>query len=118
MVYGPSQSGCSPQLTSDGSNLIKDQARLRDWWAEYFSNLLNLPSAIEPVALIQIPQQPIMDELDAPPTLDEIKKAISQLNTNRAPGKDGIPAKIYKATSSNILQSFHHVLNRICAKRR
>ena len=113
MVYGPSRSGCSPLLTSDGSNLIKDQAGLRDRWAEYFSNLLNLPSTIDPVALNQIPQQPIMDELDAPPTLDEIKKAISQLNTNRASGKDGIPAEIYKAASPNTLESFHHVLNSI-----
>ena len=57
-----------------------------------------------------------MDELDAPPTLDEIKKAISQLNTNRASGKDGIPAEIYKAASPNTLESFHQVLNSIWDK--
>ena len=117
MVYGPSQSGCSPLLTSDGSNLIKDQAGLRDRWAEYFSNLLNLPSTIDPVALNQIPQQPIMDELDALPTLDEIKKAISQLNTNRASGKDGIPAEIYKAASPNTLESFHTGYYAMCSVR-
>ena len=80
---------------------------------EFFSNLLNLPSTIDPVALNQIPQQPIMDEPDTPPTLDEIKKIIFQLNTNRALGKDGILAKIYKAASPNTLESFHHVLNSI-----
>ena len=93
MVYCPSQSVCSPLLTSDGSNLIKDQTGLRDQWSEYFSNLLNLPFTIDPVAVSQIPQQPIMDELDAPKTLHGTKTAISQLNTNRVSGKDGIPAE-------------------------
>ena len=104
MMYDPSRSGCSPLLISDESNLIKDQAGLRDRWAEYFSNLLSLPSIIDPVSLNQILQQPIVDE---PLTLDEIIKVISQLNTNRAPVKDRIPA------SPNTLESFHHVLNSI-----
>ena len=113
MVYGSSQSGCSSLLTSDGSNLIKDQAGWKDHWAEYFSNLLNLPSTIDAVALNQLMQQPFIDELDASFTLDEIKKAISQLNTSRASGKDGIPAEIYKAASPNTLETFHHVLKSI-----
>ena len=105
--------GCSPLLTSAGSNFIKHQAELRDLWAEYFSNLLNLPSTIDPVALNQILQQPIMDKLDAPPTLDETKKAISQLNTNKTSGKDGIPAEIYQTASHITLEPFHKILNRI-----
>ena len=32
-VYGPSRSGCSSLLSSDRSNLIKDQEGLRDRWA-------------------------------------------------------------------------------------
>ena len=113
MVYGPSRSGCSPLLTSYESSLIKYQAGLKGRWAAYFSNLLNLPSTIDPMALNQIPEQPIMDELDTLSTLDEIKKAISQLNTNKASGKDGITAEIYKAANSNTLELFHHVLNSI-----
>ena len=65
------------------------------------------------MALNHVLKQSIMDELNAPPTLDEIKKAISLLNTNRASGKDGIPDEIYKAASSNTLESFHHILNSI-----
>ena len=103
---------------------IRLQSSTNFWWIQhyqrpswikrlvgkYFSNLLNLPSTIGPAAINQIPQQPIMDELDA---LDEIKKAISQWNTNRASGKDEIPAEIYKAASPNTLESFHHVLKSI-----
>ena len=100
-------------MVAKKGNLIKDQAGLRDWWAQYFSNLLNLPSTIDFVALNQILQQLIMN---ASPTLDEIKKAISQLNTNRSSGKDGIPAEIYKAASPNTLESFYHVLDSIWDK--
>lgn len=34
------------------------------------------------------------DALDPPPSTDETKKAISQMNSNKATGQDGIPAEI------------------------
>ena len=55
-VFGPSASGCSPLLSSDGSTLIKDQEGLSKPWQEHFSNLLNRPSSVDADALNQIPQ--------------------------------------------------------------
>lgn len=109
-VFGPSASGCSPLLSSDGSTLIKDQEGLSRRWQEHFSNLLNRPSSVDADALNQIPQQPMQDSLAEPPTIDEIKKAIHQTNSGRASGKDGIPAEIYKAAGPNALEAFHDVL--------
>ena len=39
---------------------------------------------------------PVNHELDAPPTLDEMQKAISQLSNSKAPGTDAIQAEVYK----------------------
>jgi hypothetical protein len=35
-----------------------------------------------------------MEELDNPPTLDEVNKAIKQLSNGKSPGSDGIPPEI------------------------
>lgn len=38
-----------------------------------------------------------------------MKKAICQVNSGRASGKDGIPAEIYKAAGPNALEAIHDV---------
>lgn len=94
-------------LSSDGNTLIKDQAGLRERWVEHFSNLLSNPSTADPALLSQILQQPVQGELDLPPSISEIKKAIFQTNSGRASGRDDIPAEIYKAVGPNALEAFH-----------
>lgn len=54
-----------------------------------------------------------MEGLDQSPTIDEVKKAISAMNSNRASGKDSIPAEIFKAAGPNALEAFHDVLQSI-----
>ena len=94
-VYGLSRSGCSPVLSSDCTTLIKGQVGIRERWAEHFSSLLDRPSTVDPEALNQIPKQPVHQVLDLPPSTDEIKRAILQTNSDKALGKDDIPAELY-----------------------
>jgi hypothetical protein len=42
-----------------------------------------------------------MEELDVPPTINELRKAIDVLSCAKAPGRDGIPAEIAKAGKEN-----------------
>ena len=112
-VYGPSKSGSTPLLSTDGSALIKDQEGLRNRWAEHFNTLLNRPSTVCPSAIDQIPQQPVMEELDIPPTRAEITKAIGQMNSDRASGKDGIPAEVYQAAGPGAIEAFQTIIQRI-----
>ena len=109
-VYGPTTSGCYPLLSSDGETLIKDQEGLLKRWTEHFSSLLNRPSTVDQDVLNQIPQQPLLEDLDTPPTLDEIRKAINKTNSGRASGKDSIPAEIFKAAGPKALETFHDIL--------
>ena len=109
-IYGPTTSGCSPLLSSDGKTLIKDQAGLLERWTEHFSSLLNRPSSVSQIALSQIPQNPVITDLDEPPSLDEVQKAINQTSSGRASGKDSIPAEIYKTAGPDALNAFHDIL--------
>ena len=113
-VYRPSRSGCFTLQSSDGSSLIKEQEGLRDRWAKNLLTSLNRPFTVEQAALPeQVSQQPVMERLDQPPTIDEAKKAISTINSTRASGKDSIPAEIFKAEGPKALEAFHDVLQSI-----
>ena len=112
-VYGPTQFEVTPLLSADGSTLIKDHRTLREKWAEHFSNLPNRPSSVSDPALDQIPQQPTLDEFDHLPSVIKIKRAIHQMNSDRAPGKDRIPAKLYKAAGPEAIDVFHDILSHI-----
>ncbi|XP_071954137.1 craniofacial development protein 2-like [Antedon mediterranea] len=50
------------------------------------------------------------EELENPPTLVELSKAIDVLACGKAPGKDGIPPEVLKAGSSTLLQKIHELL--------
>lgn len=102
-----------PLVSSDRLSLIKDQKWLKNHWAERFSNLLNRLSTVDPDVLQQIPQQPVLDALDLPLSAEEIKQGFSQMNSNKATGKDGIPAEICKALNPKTLQIFQDILEDI-----
>ena len=93
--------------------LIKDQEGLRNRWAEHFSTLLNRPSTVDPTALEQVPQQPALDDLNLPPSMDELSKVIKQTNCGGTSGKDGIPAEIYKAEGPRAMGVFLEIIQRI-----
>ena len=73
-------------------------------------NLLNRPSSFNNAALDIVPQQPFQEQLDLPPTLKEVKKAIS---AGKAAGKDEIPGESYKAAGPAALEAFHSVVTSI-----
>ena len=111
--YGPSKPGSTPLQSADGSMLIKDQESLMNRWAEHFSTLLNKPSTVDPTALEQVPQLPTLNDLDLPPSKDELSKALKQTNSGRASGKDGIPAEIYKAAGPRAMEVFLDIIQSI-----
>ncbi|KAI0214111.1 Cilia- and flagella-associated protein 74 [Lamellibrachia satsuma] len=52
------------------------------------------PSSINNEAINHLPQVPINEALDDPPTLLETQKAIRLLSSGKAPGSDSIPAEV------------------------
>ena len=102
-VFGPLKSGSSPLLSADGTILIKDKAAIREKWKERFSQLLNRPPSVDPIVLDQIPKRAVIEDLDDPSCLDEVRKVIKKMGNGTAPGKDGISAKIFKALSNEAL---------------
>jgi len=103
-IYGPRSSGSSPLLDSDGTTLITEKDKILERWAEHFEAVLNRPSTINDEAIDRMPQVNINTTMDVLPTESEVRKAISQLSSGKAPGSDAIPSEIYKAGGSTFVQ--------------
>ena len=95
-VYGPTQSTLCPVRTADGETLISDREGILSRWAEHFKDLLNRINPMDPTFLDEIPQLPVLLELDDPPSLEEVNKSISGLKNHKAAGPDTIPAELLK----------------------
>ena len=52
----------------------------------------------------------VMEELDAVPTVEEMRKAIDRLPTGKAPGMDGIPPEIIKCGKGALLDQLYKLL--------
>ena len=51
-----------------------------------------------------------MEELDGPPSVDELRKAINCLACSKALGNDGIPPEVIKAGNTALLHHSHDLL--------
>ena len=112
-AYGPTTSGTSPLLSTDGSTLITDKEKILERWAKHFNSVLNHPSAINDNAINRLPQVPINDTVDAVPTLKGTQKAICQLSSGKEPGSDAIPAEVYKDSGMALVEKLQQLFTLI-----
>ncbi|PFX28325.1 D-inositol 3-phosphate glycosyltransferase [Stylophora pistillata] len=78
-VYGPPSKGTSPLFDLDGHTVIKEPTPITEKWAQRFNQLLNPQSTISEHAIAEVPQRPVIKELDKPPTVNETNKAMTEL---------------------------------------
>ncbi|KAI8516668.1 hypothetical protein Bbelb_052490 [Branchiostoma belcheri] len=112
-LYGPTKSGLAPLKSEDGSILHKDEASIKARWKEHFEKLLNRESTVNQSTILLIPVYPLKKELAEPPSLQEVEKAIKQMNNNKASGPDSIPAEVYKCGGPDLTTRLHSILLRI-----
>ena len=108
-ALGPTQSKTAPLKCISGE-VINDQGEKMERWVEHYSELYSREnSAVDPL-LDAIGPLPIMEDLDAEPTLEELNKAIDSLACGKAPGTDDIPPDLIKPCKSTLLQPLHYTL--------
>ena len=86
--------------------IIKKLNRL----VEHYSDLYSRETTVSHKAIEEIPQMPVMSELDSDPTISDLKKAIDALNCGKAPGQDSIPPDLIKACRDTLTQPLMDLL--------
>jgi hypothetical protein len=95
-ISGNFKSSNHPVRDKQGTLLTNEEEQTRRW-KEHFEELLNQP---EPTSkpVIEPAESDLQMNIEKP-TKEEIRKAISKLNSGKAAGPDGIPAEALKATA-------------------
>ena len=108
-AFGPSAIKIAP-LKSTTGEIITDHGKQMERWAEHYQELYSRETTVTNTA-IENTTLPTMEELDTPPTVDELRKAIKSLASGKAPGSDGLPPEIVKlASESSLLGHLHDLL--------
>ncbi|XP_014787911.1 uncharacterized protein LOC106881903 [Octopus bimaculoides] len=111
-ALSPSTTKSAP-LKSTTEDLIKDQSKQIDRWVEYYQDLYSLETTVVEAAIEGVKILPAMCELDSLLSIVKLTKAINSLASDKAPGKDGIPSEITKASKNTaLLWHLHELLCR------
>ena len=98
-----------PIKDKEGNTITKEEDKLRRW-AEHFQDVLNREppeeeADIEEGAALPVNTNNITEE--------EVKKAIKQLKSGKAPGSDNIQAEVLKADINITAKMLHPLINQI-----
>jgi hypothetical protein len=95
-AFEPSVAKTAP-LKSTSGDIIKNRGEQMERWVEHYGELFSRENVITDTAMENTIPLPTMEELDSPPTIKEISKAIDSLFCGKAPGSEGIPPEVMKA---------------------
>ena len=87
--------------------VITAQVKQPERWVEHYLDLYSRINTVSQEALDAIKDLPVLEELDAETTMEELSKAIDALASGKAPGEYGIPPEIIKCGKSALLQPLH-----------
>jgi hypothetical protein len=91
---------------TDGKLLSNDKENMTVF-GPHFDHVFNNHRPVDPTILDDIPQCPILHNIDSPITFAEVDAAINKLKNGKSPGLNGIPLEAYRVMNSETWQLIH-----------
>jgi len=89
----------SPLLAADGALLVYSSAQL-ERGVDNYTSIYSKPAHVSCSALSSLQQLPVLQELDNPSTMEDVKFAVRGLKKKKSPGQDGNPPEILKMVAN------------------
>ena len=99
-----------PVNDKTGSQIVGEEQQ-RKRWVEHFDELLNRPPPQNPPVILPAAQD--LDIESGPLTRDEIRMAMRQLESGKAPGPDGILCEALKADRETTVDMLYPLFEKI-----
>ncbi|CAF4074483.1 unnamed protein product [Adineta steineri] len=108
-----------PIRDKNGMLLVTSSDRLRRW-REFFNELLNVPQTLNSDLINEISTSSLSkveeERQNAVPSIEEIRKALGQMKSKKAPGHDEITADILKAGGEPICRWLYEIFAEVWNK--
>lgn len=112
-AFGPTVNKFAPLKSTTGVT-ITDRNKQMERWAEHYQEFYLRENVVTAAAAESTASLPVMEELDVPPSVEELQTAIDSLASGKVPGKDGIPPDLLKAAKTTTLLHHLHQLLQQC----
>ena len=99
----------APLKSKTGETITHRKPQMKRWVKQYLE-LYSKETSLSQEALDVIHVLPVMEELDAIPTMSELEKAIDSLKSKKAPASDSIPPEVIKQGNTALLEPRHKLL--------
>ena len=99
-------------VKSKNGNILTKDSDIKKRWKEHFDEILNRPDPSEP-ALIDTDNIEELNIDTGPPTIQEIKLALREMKSGKAPGIDNITTEILKADIETTVREMHKLIGEI-----
>ena len=103
----------SSALLKENGEMTKSPLEVKQQWHEHFRKILNIYSQYQQEVLDSVPLQPIVHDLDGPPTLDELLSALSKLKKGRAGERTGILPELILYGGAELLDRLLELLQEV-----
>ncbi|XP_049829037.1 uncharacterized protein LOC126267775 [Schistocerca gregaria] len=107
-AVGPTVRKTAPLKPKTGE-VIANEGKQMKRWVERYLELCAAENEVSKDACDAIQQMPVLEQLDAMPTMEELSRETDSLANGKNPGEDGIAAEVIKYNKS-VLKHLHSLI--------
>lgn len=113
-LNGHSKSVSEQRFRNKSGEMCSDPVENAKTVRDHFQKVYNIKSELDPEVLSKIEQRPVRFEMDDPPTLEEMRKALRAAKKDKATGDSKTPVEFWQILAED--ESTEHLFHEICVR--